>query len=195
MKHPHIALLSLCLSSALLLSSCSEEGKKMSDPSRNQEASDVSIVPIADVAIAVVHPTKGNKASGKVTFTKMPDGVKVVADIDGLTPGKHGFHIHEKGDCSAADASSAGGHFNPTHMPHGGPDSPKRHVGDLGNIEADAAGHAHFERVDNVIQLDGPNSVIGRAVIVHADADDFVSQPAGNAGARVGCGVIQPLRP
>lgn len=140
-----------------------------------------------------LEPTKGNELSGTVTFTVVPEGVLVEADLDGLKPGKHGFHVHEHGDCSAPDASSAGGHFNPTNSKHGGPDSPERHVGDLGNLEADQDGHAHYSRVDKLIKLDGPNSIIGKSIIVHADPDDLTSQPAGNAGARIACGKIEAV--
>src|ERR1700747_1242599 len=100
-------------------------------------------------AIAVLHPTAGNKVSGTVTFTEVADGVQVQANITGLTPGKHGFHVHEFGDCSAADASSAGLHFNPTNQPHGGPDDQARHAGDMGNVEADASGNAKLNYVDH----------------------------------------------
>ena len=146
-------------------------------------------------AVATLSPTQGNNVSGVVTFTKVDGGVKIVADVSGLTPGRHGFHIHEFGDCSAPDAASAGGHFNPTHRQHGGPDSEMRHAGDFGNLDADASGKAHYERVDKVISLDGPESIIGHAVIVHAKADDLKSQPSGNAGARVACGVIGVAKP
>src|SRR5438093_3809357 len=91
-------------------------------------------------AVAVLHPTAGNKVSGTVTFTEVADGVQVRAEISGLTPGNHGFHVHEFGDCSAADASSAGAHFNPTNQPHVAPDATARHAGDMGNIEADPSG-------------------------------------------------------
>jgi Cu-Zn family superoxide dismutase len=141
-------------------------------------------------AVAVLHPTEGNEVSGIVTFTKVADGVKLVADVNGLAPGRHGFHIHEYGDCSAVDATSAGGHFNPLGMPHGAPTDAKRHLGDLGNLIADSLGQAHYERTDTMLVLNGPNSIIGRAVIVHAGEDDLVSQPTGNAGPRVACGVI-----
>jgi Cu-Zn family superoxide dismutase len=141
-------------------------------------------------AKVILKPTKGNKVTGTVTFAVVSDGVKVVADIDGLTPGKHGFHVHEFGDCSAPDGSSAGGHFNPTKKDHGAPDTADSDVGDLGNITADANGHAHFERIDKVIALKGENNVIGRSMIVHEKADDF-SQPVGNAGGRLACGVIE----
>jgi Cu-Zn family superoxide dismutase len=142
-------------------------------------------------AIAVLHPTGSNKVSGTVTFTEVADGVQVNAELSGLTPGSHGFHVHEFGDCSAADASSAGGHFNPTNKPHAGPDATERHVGDMGNVEADASGKAKLEYLDHQISLtNDQSSVIGRAVVVHAKADDLKSQPAGDSGARIACGVI-----
>lgn len=141
-------------------------------------------------AKSVLHPTQGNNVTGTVSFTAVNDGVRIVADLEGLTPGDHGFHIHEFGDCSAPDGSSAGGHFNPTKKPHGAPESEERHVGDLGNITADEDGKAHYDRIDKVIELNGENSIVGHAMIVHSKADDF-SQPTGNAGTRVACGVIE----
>jgi Cu-Zn family superoxide dismutase len=142
-------------------------------------------------AIAVLHPTDGNKVSGTVTFTEVADGVQVQANITGLTPGQHGFHIHEFGDCSSADGSSAGGHFNPTNKPHAGPEMTERHVGDMGNIEADASGTAKLDYVDHDMSLTNDKlSVIGRSVVVHAKADDLKTQPAGDSGARIACGVI-----
>ena len=142
-------------------------------------------------AVAVLHPTVGNKVSGTVTFTDEADGVKVRAEITGLPPGNHGFHVHEFGDCSAADATSAGAHFNPTKQPHAGPDAPARHVGDMGNVQADTSGKAALEYVDHQISLtNDQRSVIGRSVVVHAKADDLKSQPAGDSGARIACGVI-----
>lgn len=141
-------------------------------------------------AIAVLHPTQGNSVSGIVTFENVQGGVRVIANLSGLTPGKHGFHIHEYGDCSAVNGTSAGGHFNPGGMPHGMPMSDKRHVGDLGNIDAGKDGNAHLEYVDKMIALSGKNSILGRGVIVHAKEDDLISQPTGNAGGRVACAVI-----
>jgi superoxide dismutase, Cu-Zn family len=142
-------------------------------------------------AIAVLHSTQGNNITGTVTFTEVADGVQVQAEITGLSPGEHGFHVHEFGDCSAADASSAGAHFNSTSQPHGAPDAAARHVGDMGNVEADASGAAKLNYVDHNMSLanDQP-SIIGRSVVVHAKADDLKSQPAGDSGARVACGVI-----
>jgi len=142
-------------------------------------------------AVAVLHPTAGNKVSGTVTFTEVADGVQVRAEITGLTAGNHGFHVHEFGDCSATDAASAGAHFNPTSKPHAGPDATERHVGDMGNLEADASGKATVDYVDHHISLtNDQQSVIGRSVLVHAKADDLKSQPAGDSGARVACGTI-----
>lgn len=141
-------------------------------------------------AVCVLHPTEGNKVKGIVTFKQTLEGVSIVADVEGLTIGKHGFHIHEFGDCSELDGKSAGGHFNPEGKNHGAPDALERHVGDLGNLSADETGKAHYESVNNYLSLSGPNSIIGRAIIVHEGEDDLTSQPTGNAGGRVACGVI-----
>jgi superoxide dismutase, Cu-Zn family len=146
-------------------------------------------------AVAVLSSTTGHNVSGTVTFAKVEGGVKIVADVAGLTPGKHGFHIHEFGDCSAPDAMSAGGHFNPHHMQHGAPDASVRHAGDFGNLEADDSGKAHYERMDAMISLAGADSIVGHAVIVHEKVDDLKTQPTGNAGARVACGVIGVAKP
>jgi len=142
-------------------------------------------------AVAELKPTQGSKVQGTVLFVQEPNGVHVTADVTGLTPGEHGFHIHEKGDCSAPDGSSAGGHFNPTGKPHGAPAAHEHHAGDLGNLTADASGHAKLDWISPDLSFEGTNSFIGRAVIVHAGKDDLKSQPAGNAGARAACGVIE----
>lgn len=142
-------------------------------------------------ATAVLNPTEGNEVSGRVAFARTDKGILVIAEVHGLTPGKHGFHIHEYGDCSAPDASSAGGHYNPTKQPHGSPEDENHHVGDLGNLVADENGDAYYEQYNTILTLDGDESIIGKSVIVHADADDLVSQPTGNAGGRVACGVIE----
>ena len=142
-------------------------------------------------ARAELNPASGSAVRGVVDFYETAKGVRVVATVSGLTPGLHGFHIHEKGDCSAPDATSAGPHFNPGGMKHGGPGDAMRHAGDFGNITANAAGIAKFEALDHHITFDGANSILGRGVIVHASADDLSGQPAGNAGARQACGVIQ----
>jgi Cu-Zn family superoxide dismutase len=146
-------------------------------------------------AIAVLHPASGSQVMGTVTFTKMGNTVQVVADVTALTPGKHGFHIHEFGDCSAPDASSAGGHFNPTNNPHAGHDAEKRHEGDMGNIEADSSGKAHLELTDKIMAMSGDKSIIGRSIIVHEKEDDLKTQPTGNSGGRLACGVIGVAKP
>jgi Cu-Zn family superoxide dismutase len=144
----------------------------------------------ADRAVAVLQPSSGSGVSGTVWFTETPAGVKVSAQIKGLAAGPHGFHVHEFGDCSAPDATSAGGHFNPTGDPHAGPDASKRHVGDLGNVEAKADGTAALEREDKHLKLKGAHAIVGHAVIVHAKADDLKTQPTGDAGGRLACGVV-----
>ncbi len=141
-------------------------------------------------AIAVITPTKGNSIHGLVTFEEVDKGIHVIANLTGLTQGKHGFHIHEFGDISSEDGSSAGGHFNPMQMPHSSPMSEKRHAGDMGNLEADENGIAHLDYIDSAMKLNGKYSIIGHAVIIHAKEDDFKTQPTGNAGARIGYGVI-----
>ena len=143
-------------------------------------------------AVANLEPTQGNTAKGTVTFEETGGKVSATAKVSGLKAGKHGFHIHEKGDCSAPDAASAGGHYNPESKAHGTPDAPEHHTGDLGNVEADAKGDASLSRTYDFLSLSGPNSIVGKAVIVHIQEDDFKTQPTGNAGARVACGVIQP---
>jgi Cu-Zn family superoxide dismutase len=173
------SILNLCIFVMVMLAliSCQREKNAKEEPSISR-------------AVAVLQPTQGNITEGTVTFIKTKNGIKVIADVSGLTPGKHGFHIHEYGDCSKADATSAGGHFNPENKQHGAPTDENRHVGDLGNITADNEGKAHFEWVDRLIAFEGKRSIIGRAVVVHAKEDDLKSQPTGNAGPRVACGVI-----
>ncbi|MGI4938702.1 MAG: superoxide dismutase family protein [Janthinobacterium lividum] len=152
-------------------------------------------MPVRPIAVAELKPTQGSNVSGTVTFVQRNGEVLVDARIKGLTPGPHGFHIHEVGDCSAPDASSAGGHYNPTRMAHGAPDAAVHHGGDFGNLVADANGESSLSiglplTIGNMAKAGDSASIIGRAVVVHADADDLVSQPAGNSGKRLACGVI-----
>jgi Cu-Zn family superoxide dismutase len=147
------------------------------------------------VARADLRPTENSKARGSVLFKKEGESVRVEIELEGLTPGAHGLHVHEHGDCSAPDATSAGGHFNPEGKPHGAPTDAQRHVGDLGNVTADASGRVSVVLTDSVIALEGPNSIVGRAVVIHEKADDLKSQPSGDAGARLACGVIQVVEP
>jgi superoxide dismutase, Cu-Zn family len=141
-------------------------------------------------AVAVLHPTASNTAEGTVWLSAAPGGVAVKANLKGLAPGAHGFHVHEFGDCTAPDAASAGGHFNPKGKPHGAPTDAARHAGDLGNVQAAPDGTATLQWTDPDMKLDGPDGVIGHAMIVHANPDDLKTQPTGNAGGRVACGVI-----
>jgi Cu-Zn family superoxide dismutase len=183
------------LSSYLIISMLAIAGCQQKPPETTEDPIQEELVVNEDIiavnnAICVLHPTEGNDVTGTVTFEQTEGGVKVVAQVEGLTPGKHGFHIHTYGDCSAPDATSAGGHFNPEDEPHGAPSDMQRHVGDLGNIEANEEGIANMEMIDPKLTLSGKNSIVGRAIIVHQGEDDLESQPTGNAGPRVACGVI-----
>lgn len=144
-------------------------------------------------AHAVLASASNSDVSGTLSFASTGEGVRITGSITGLKPDStHGFHIHEHGDCSTPDASSAGGHFNPTQQPHGHPDEGQRHAGDLPNQQANAEGVATVDVLAKDIQLGtgGDTDVLGGAVIVHAQPDDYSSQPSGNAGARIACGVI-----
>lgn len=134
----------------------------------------------------------GSKLSGKAVLTEVPGGVKVSISLANVTPGDHGAHVHEKGDCSAADGSSAGGHFNPAGNPHALPTKTPRHLGDLGNITVGPDGTGTHEIVAPGANLkdSDPNSFFGRAIIIHAKKDDG-GQPSGNAGGRIGCAEIK----
>jgi len=150
----------------------------------------------APVASAQLAATKGNAASGMVNFTPLGNKVLVTAEVSGLKPNsEHGFHVHEKGDCSSGDGMSAGGHFNPGGVPHGHYGQAPRHAGDMPNLKADANGKAVYRFETELISVTpgAANNVIGRAVVVHASPDDYASQPAGNAGARMACGVVKQL--
>ena len=141
-------------------------------------------------AVCKLQPIGDSQVSGIIHFTREGNKIHVEGEITGLKPGKHGFHVHEKGDLSDKETGkSAGGHFNPTDKPHGKPTDSERHVGDLGNIEANADGLAKVDIVDEVIQLNGENSIIGRSIVVHAGEDQF-TQPSGDAGDRVAFGDI-----
>lgn len=138
-------------------------------------------------AVCVLMPTAGNKAQGILTLMQGDGFVQITGTVKNLTAGKHGFHIHEFGDLTSTDGTSAGGHYNPEGHEHGGPDDKHRHIGDLGNIIAKADGTANVTlKVEGLKLAD----VIGRSFVVHEKEDDLKSQPAGNAGPRISVGVV-----
>ena len=142
-------------------------------------------------AIAKLEPTKGNTAQGTVRFMQLGSKVAVAGEISGLKPGAvHGFHIHEKGDCSSGDGMSTGGHFNPTGAAHGNHGHGTHHTGDLPSLKADANGTASISFSSDTITLSGPTDITGRGLIEHRDPDDYTTQPTGNSGPRIACAVI-----
>ncbi len=144
--------------------------------------------PKVEKAIASLHGLGDNKVDGIVTFEQTPEGVKVDAKINGLSNSKHGFHIHQYGDCTAEDGTSAGGHFNPDNMEHSGPEAMKRHMGDMGNLQG--AGENAVSTISYTDKTISLSEILGRGVIIHAGTDDLKSQPSGAAGPRISCGVI-----
>ncbi|MDP3759560.1 MAG: superoxide dismutase family protein [Ramlibacter sp.] len=143
-------------------------------------------------AVATLAPTAGNTATGSVRFAQSGGKVQVSGEIRGLKPNaEHGFHVHEKGDCSSPDGMSTGGHFNPTGAPHGNHDAGPHHAGDLPPLKANAQGVATFNFESSTISVgSGATDVVGKGLIVHRDPDDFKTQPTGNAGPRLACAVI-----
>lgn len=141
-------------------------------------------------------PKSGTKATGEVVFSRTKDGIEVKTTVANVSPGKHGLHIHEKGDCSAADASSAGAHFNPTSHQHGAVDPDVYHVGDLGNIDVAANGKGTSTVVipsSKSRTFANWNDIIGKSVVLHAKQDDLKTQPAGASGDRIACGIISRI--
>lgn len=166
---------------------CAQQNHGMQSPGKNMAGAKSMMI---TKAVCVLMPKENGNVHGVVTFEATEGGIKVVADVSGLTPGKHGFHIHEFGDCSSSDYKSAGSHLRAPDEVHAGPNDPNRHIGDMGNLVADAKGNAHLALVDNKLSLTGPNSILGRAIIIHEGEDDLTTQPTGNAGGRAACGTI-----
>lgn len=180
---------------AVGLSACSSTPSTDSAPSASTATTTTGTAAVSTAKAAVVNlaSASGSLVSGRLSVVPMNDGVHLTGEVGGLSPGStHAIHIHEKGDCSAADASSAGGHFNPAGAPHGKVGSGAHHGGDMDNIVANAEGVAKVDVHASGVTLGGAavNDVAGKAVIVHAAADDYRTQPTGNAGGRVACGVI-----
>jgi Cu-Zn family superoxide dismutase len=162
---------------------------------REESAAPANSRVVAPTATASVQlaPTQGNTASGSLTLTAADNAVALSGTIQGLAPNaEFGFHIHEKGDCSAPDASSAGAHFNPANSQHGDPAGESHHAGDMHNAKSDAQGVAMIEAQVSGVSLGSgqPDDVLGKAVVLHEKADDFTTQPSGDSGARIACGVI-----
>jgi len=141
-------------------------------------------------AVCTLSPLGASTVSGRVTFTQEDGDILVEAEISGLTPGKHGIHVHEHGNCEGNDGVAAGEHFNPTQQPHGKAASGDSHAGDLGNITADASGHARLSLKDPWLKMSGDAGILGRSIVVHAMEDDLNTQPSGNSGACIACGRI-----
>lgn len=191
---PSLPRIALATSLAAGLAACAGAPMQSAAPAASAAAA-AHHASTARQAVANLASASGSLVSGRLTLVPMGDGVHVTGEIGGLQANsQHGFHIHEKGDCSAADASSAGGHFNPAGKAHGRAGHGAHHAGDADNLMADAKGVARVDRHFSGVHLGGggPGDVAGRALIVHASADDYSSQPAGNAGARVACGIIKP---
>jgi Cu-Zn family superoxide dismutase len=166
--------------SAILVCACATP----SSSSGNHWASALS-----SAATATLEPRSGSSITGTARASPASGGVALHVEIQGATPGEHGVHIHEKGDCSDPKATSAGGHYNPAAgAHHGGLNTPVRHGGDLGNMQVDASGKGSLDVTVPGLSL---GEVMGKAVVVHEKADDLQTDPAGNSGARVACGVLQ----
>jgi len=187
----HLSL-TTTLAGTALLAACGTRA-----PTRPEAPPAPPAVSTARMAEANLAPASASLVSGRVALVPEAGGVHITGVIGGLQRGRQAaFHVHEKGDCSAVDASSAGGHFNPAAQPHGRAGSGAHHAGDMDNLQANAEGVVHVDVHLRGVTLGGgaANDIAGRALVVHADADDYHSQPAGNAGARVACGVIRVTR-
>jgi len=182
---------------ALVLAACSREqpegAPRKPEPTTAAPAEKATPTEPAQEAVAQVAPTQGNTVTGSLALTSSPQGVHITGAIQGLKPdAEFGFHIHEKGDCSAPDGSSAGGHFNPTQAQHGNPTSAAHHAGDMVNIRSNGEGVAQVDTTaaGTTLHGDPTTDVVGKAIVVHEGPDDYATQPSGNSGKRVACGVI-----
>ncbi|MBZ0114943.1 MAG: superoxide dismutase family protein [Thermoanaerobaculia bacterium] len=191
---PSATLMLALLTSAAFLGCAAPGSDDVVSPDETAAAAEAyepeAVVPTK--AHAVLTPIEGSSVQAAVNFTEVAGGVQVNAWVLGAEPGDHGFHLHEVGDCSAADFTSAGGHFNPTAVQHGGPGDALHHAGDWGNLVVNSVGSGALSVTTNMLSVGpGANSVVGRAVILHSGTDDLVSQPSGDAGPRIACGVVE----
>lgn len=186
-----MALAAIAVPVWLTLTACSPDNRYADSKPSDRNEKGV----IVESAIANLDAKSGSDVKGVVTFQRdaAANGMRINYEIAGLTPGKHGFHIHENGDCSAQDGSSAGGHFNPDDEEHGAPNNPEHHAGDAGNIVANERGVASKEITAEGLSFSGADAILDTAVVVHAAPDDLQSQPSGNAGKRVACGVVRAM--
>lgn len=192
----------LSLAIGLILAACSREqpagAPRQPDTASPTTAEKATPARPAAEAVVQIAPTQGNTVTGSLALAATTDGVHITGSIQGLKPdAEFGFHVHEKGDCTAPDGSSAGGHFNPTQAQHGNPTGPTHHAGDMLNIKSDVQGVAQVDVTAAGTSLHGDPStdVMGKAIVVHESADDYTTQPSGNSGKRVACGVIAAPSP
>lgn len=194
--------LTVAIGLTVILAACSREepagSPRQPDTASPSLAEKATPAEPAQEAVAQIAPTQGNTVNGSVALSGSAQGVHITGSIQGLKPdADFGFHVHEKGDCTAPDASSAGGHFNPTQAQHGNPSGPTHHAGDMLNIHSNAEGIAQVDVTAPGISLHGDPStdVMGKAIVVHEAPDDYTTQPSGNSGKRVACGVIAAPSP
>jgi Cu-Zn family superoxide dismutase len=187
----------------LLLAACSREQpegtpRAPDDTTAAPPEKSAEPAPAAPAAAAQIAPTQGNTVNGSLALAQTADGVHITGSIQGLKPdAEFGFHVHEKGDCTAPDGSSAGGHFNPTQAQHGNPTGPTHHAGDMLNIKSNGEGVAQVDVTASGTSLNGDpgTDIMGKAIVVHESPDDYTTQPSGNSGKRLACGVIAAPSP
>ena len=185
----YLFILAVIVAVAAFAAGCAKEETAMPEPAPAPAAEPE---PMPAASATAEFSSRDGAIQGTATFSEIEGGVEIHVSVAGAPPGTHGFHIHELGDCSADDFTSAGGHFNPTGAPHGGPADAERHAGDLGNLEIGEDGSGHLSLTSDLLTVSaGDRSVVGRGVILHAAADDLESQPTGAAGARLACGVVE----
>jgi superoxide dismutase, Cu-Zn family len=196
------AHLSLAIGMTVILAACSREqpagAPRQPDSASPTMAEKATPAEPAAEAVAQIAPTQGNTVTGALALAQSPEGVHITGSIQGLKPdAEFGFHVHEKGDCTAPDGSSAGGHFNPTQAQHGNPTGPTHHAGDMLNIKSNGEGVAQVDVTAAGTSLHGDpgTDVMGKAIVVHESPDDYTTQPSGNSGKRVACGVIAAPSP
>lgn len=194
--------LTLAIGLTVLLAACSREqptgAPRQPDETTAAPAEKTTAAEASPEAVAQIAPTQGNTVTGALALAQSPQGVHISGTIQGLKPdAEFGFHVHEKGDCSAPDGSSAGGHFNPTQAQHGNPTGPSHHAGDMPNIKSNAEGVAQVDTTEAGTSLHGDPGMdlMGKAIVVHESPDDYATQPSGNSGKRVACGVIAAPSP